>query len=797
MAVPFTSSTGSASIGSSEVSLISGTTTLQASTTAGDVEAWIDLSNMTFGDTYQVRVVEKVNGGTAANAYIFFPKDVQVGLRRVGPLRVGEGWDVRLKLTAGSARTVNWSLRQYVGDVNTASIASGAITATAIASSAITSAKFATDAVDSNALASSAVTEIQTGLATSTALASVQSDTDDIQSRLPTALDGNGNIKAGVQSIASGAITATSIAAAAITSAKFATDAIDSNALSTSAVTEIQTGLATSTALSSVQADTDDIQTRLPTALDGNGNIKAGVQTIVAGAVTASSIASSAITAAKFATDAIDSNAFATSAVTEIQTGLATSTALANVQADTDDIQSRLPAALDLSGNIKSGVQSIVTGAITATSIASSAITAAKFATDAIDSNALAATAVTEIQAGLATSSALSSVQSDTDDIQSRLPSALDGNGNIKAGVQTISTGAITASSIAAAAITAAKFSTDAIDSNALAASAVSEIQSGLATSSAVSSIQSDTDDIQSRLPATLDGSGNIKAAVQSIVSGAVTSIQSGLATSSALSAVQSDTDDIQSRLPLALDIDGNIKAGVQSIVESVVTTIQSGLATSGSVAGVQTDTTTLTGRLTSTRAGLLDNLSHLNVDVNTLATAISLASVSTQITGVQSDTDDIQTRLPTALDGSGNIKAAVQSVVGSVVTAIQSGLATSSAVASIQSDTDDIQTRLPISLDGGGNIKASVQSITNSAVSSITDAIGNYTIEAAPVNATTRIQRERVIWSILCSIAHGLGISTPTTEEFLSADGSKPRATFGLDPGTGTRTPGEFDGTP
>ena len=74
------------------------------------------------------------------------------------------------------------------GGITSGSFASGAINAAAIASSAITAAKFAADAIDSNALAASAVTEIQSGLATSSAVSAIQADTDDIQTRLPAAL---------------------------------------------------------------------------------------------------------------------------------------------------------------------------------------------------------------------------------------------------------------------------------------------------------------------------------------------------------------------------------------------------------------------------------------------------------------------------------------------------------------------------------------------------------------------------------------------------------------------------------
>jgi hypothetical protein len=90
--------------------------------------------------------------------------------------------------------------------------------------------------------------------------------------------------------------------------------------------------------------------------------------------------------------------------VTEIQTGLATSGAQTTAQADLDDIQSRLPAAL-VGGRMDS-----YTGAM---------------GTDVLTSGALAASAVTELQAGLATSGAQTTAQADLDDIQSRLPAAL------------------------------------------------------------------------------------------------------------------------------------------------------------------------------------------------------------------------------------------------------------------------------------------------------------------------------------------------------------------------------------
>ncbi len=80
-----------------------------------------------------------------------------------------------------------------------------------------------------------------------------------------------------------------------------------------------------------------------------------------------------------------------------------------DVETDTADIQTRLPAAL-VSGRIDASVGAMASSVITASAIASAAITSAKFATDAIDANALKADAVTEIQSGLATAASQTTI---------------------------------------------------------------------------------------------------------------------------------------------------------------------------------------------------------------------------------------------------------------------------------------------------------------------------------------------------------------------------------------------------
>lgn len=133
-------------------------------------------------------------------------------------------------------------------------------------------------------------------------VASVQSDTNDIQTRLPAALV-SGRMDASVGAMSAGVVTATAIA----------TNAIDADALAADAVTEIQSGLATAAALATVQADTDDIQTRLPAALVG-GRMDASVGAMATGVVTAAAIAADAIGASELAADAVSEIAAAVAA---------------------------------------------------------------------------------------------------------------------------------------------------------------------------------------------------------------------------------------------------------------------------------------------------------------------------------------------------------------------------------------------------------------------------------------------------------------------------------------------------
>lgn len=134
--------------------------------------------------------------------------------------------------------------------------------------------------------------------------------------------------------------------------------------------------------------------------VDASGGVEVG--SFQAGAITAAAIATGAIDADALATDAVDE--IVDAVWNEAQSGHTTAgtfgryldAQVANVETDTQDIQSRLPAAL-VSGRIDASVGAMAANVMTAA--------------------AAAADLTTELQSGLATSSAVSTLQTSVDDL--------------------------------------------------------------------------------------------------------------------------------------------------------------------------------------------------------------------------------------------------------------------------------------------------------------------------------------------------------------------------------------------
>jgi len=180
-----------------------------------------------------------------------------------------------------------------------------------------------------------------------------------------------------------------------------------------------------------------------------------------------------------------------------------------------------------------------------------------------------------------------------------------------------IASGAIGASQIASAAITAAKFATDAIDGNALAAAAVTKIQSGLA-------LVTDIATIIGRLPTALIG-GRMQSDVGSwLGTQPVTPTVAGIPKVEDAT-MQARIDATRAAKIDQLDAAMTSRASLTSVasVQTDTTALRASVDVAVSSRAPATDMTTLLGRLTSTRAGLLDNLAQLDVAASSIAGAV------------------------------------------------------------------------------------------------------------------------------------------------------------------------------
>lgn len=112
--MPITFVEQAATIGVTEYSLPNNSTTLTPQTDDCMLQGWINFSAMAAGDTYEIRVLEKVKASDTQG-------DVVSPVRVSGPqaipyvfptLILGNGWDVTVKKIAGTDRSISWSLRK-------------------------------------------------------------------------------------------------------------------------------------------------------------------------------------------------------------------------------------------------------------------------------------------------------------------------------------------------------------------------------------------------------------------------------------------------------------------------------------------------------------------------------------------------------------------------------------------------------------------------------------------------------------------------------------------------------------
>jgi hypothetical protein len=197
----------------------------------------------------------------------------------------------------------------------------------------------------------------------------------------------------------------------------------------------VDTGTTLQGELDGIQADTEDIQSRLPAALV-SGRMDSSVGAMANGTVTAAAIATGAIDADAIADNAIDAGAIAADAITNakiadgaISAGKLASDTITAAKIAADAITDAkvasdvtIASVTGAVGSVTGNVGGNVAGSVG--SVASGGITAASFGANAINAAKLDPDVTTELQSGLATASALATVDSLIDSILALLDDA-------------------------------------------------------------------------------------------------------------------------------------------------------------------------------------------------------------------------------------------------------------------------------------------------------------------------------------------------------------------------------------
>lgn len=101
-------------VGASELSIVSGTTSLQTITVAGVYQLWIDAYAMAKGDEFRVKLYEKVEatGGTKKAFFAATLLGVQGEIFCTPTFVLMHGWDMTITKIAGTDRAFDASIRK-------------------------------------------------------------------------------------------------------------------------------------------------------------------------------------------------------------------------------------------------------------------------------------------------------------------------------------------------------------------------------------------------------------------------------------------------------------------------------------------------------------------------------------------------------------------------------------------------------------------------------------------------------------------------------------------------------------
>lgn len=113
MAVTEAYTMSAVTVGSTELSVVSGTTTLQNVSTAGAYQLVLDAANMAKGDEFIVRVYEKtLSGGTKRRVAQWSLLGAQTELFISPAMMLLNGWDFTIQKSVGTDRAFTASIRK-------------------------------------------------------------------------------------------------------------------------------------------------------------------------------------------------------------------------------------------------------------------------------------------------------------------------------------------------------------------------------------------------------------------------------------------------------------------------------------------------------------------------------------------------------------------------------------------------------------------------------------------------------------------------------------------------------------
>ncbi len=527
-----------------------------------------------------------------------------------------------------------------------------------------------------------------------------------------------------------------------------------------------------------VETDTQDIQSRLPAALVG-GRIDANM-----GAISADSVA------ADNAESFFDGTGYAgTNNVIPTVTTLTDKTGFSLSQSFPANFAS---LAITAGGAVTVGTNNDKTGYSLSQSFP------ANFASMNLDVSGRVLLQATQTGVTIPTVTTVTNrVSANTDQIAGVAVStstAQIGVNVVNAGGTAWGSGAITAGSIASNAITSAKIATDAIGasqlaagcitSSELAASAITAIQSGLATTANVLAVETDTQDIQARLPAALVG-GRIDANMGAISSDSIAAdnaeaffdgtgyagtgntIPTVTAVGSVSGAVGSVTGNVGGNVVGSV---GSVTGAVGSVTSAVtVGTNNDKTGYSLSTVAIQAIWDALTSALST--AGSVGKLivDNINATISSRATQASVDAiddfVDTEVAAIKATTDKLDTTVeldgavyrfttnaleqaPAGGGGGGtdwttDERTAIRSILGIPGSGTTPTDPTVGILDTIRDSAVDIQSRLPATLDSG-NMRSSVQSMATNVL----------TASALATDAVQEIQSGLALESTLAVVA-------------------------------------------